>query len=945
MKNLKKKLLAVCTSLLALACCGLATEGVMRANAAQNLVTEGTMENGFTNAVIQQGIAVSVTSEEKYEGNNALKLVCNPRTETDTKKQAYIAAGTALAFGEHEVKVRVKAANATNFGLGIMYNCNDGAFYPELKLDMREISAEWVEIFFTYSASYDKEEKQLSVSLNGGETKTFDNVTKINNFYLGLYCDTYGKTVYMDNLEMMGEEFKPVIIENEDYTNAVMFYDFEDDTTAFGAYGSATPTVVSENAYQGEKALQFTGSYARLWTTGEWITTGKFYEVSAYVKKAANDDSTVGAQAMFWASKPKGLGGGDYHNVSLSLKVIDNEACSADAYSRVSGVFGIYSDGVSAYAYGANGELKNIIDAVHKECFIQEQSLIDFYASGASSTVYFDNVAIKPATAKRNVKIAVLGASDVTVKVLSNGVALEEQPEITEKDGVFTVKGLGFADFMQKYTLVVEKDGQEIGRKEVSFVENETNLVAVKYTATITVKDENGAAVTDATLAYGDKSVTANADGVYTLADLDEEVEVVISAGGKLKQKVRITSDENEITVTLAAKKPATEVANNLVVQGSIENGFSYNLNLQGTELSQSDEEQFDGEKSIKILATRNGGKSLININPRIPATETVYHLEVMAKSPNGAKLALGMLYTAMNAEPIPNDSSSLYFYPEVVGEYVTLTEEWQLVSLTFSIRFDEATRKVYYSINGGEEQVCAQEASSIATTYLTFIIQQANGIVYADNIVLLPTYDATATVKLPNGEYATDASFEIIDFAGRQKAVTAVYDSETKKYKFTAFAGTVQLIATVGETTYPAATVTSALNDVSIEGPYTVTVTLKDGQGNFVTGATVVARKGITNVGSFTDNGDGTYTLEGVMGDVTVVITKQGYTFAKKTVSSLEATVTIVGENDNYEEPLPPSSDKEGCKSSVGIGAVAFFSTVACVFTLKKRKENGGLR
>ena len=125
--------------------------------------------------------------------------------------------------------------------------------------------------------------------------------------------------------------------------------------------------------------------------------------------------------------------------------------------------------------------------------------------------------------------------------------------------------------------------------------------------------------------------------------------------------------------------------------------------------------------------------------------------------------------------------------------------------------------------------------------------------------------------------------------------------------------------------------------------------VTLKDEQGNLVSGAKVIARKGVTQVGEFTDNGDGTYTLNDVMGAVSIVITKEGYTFTRQdNVTAANATLTVTGTNDNYV-PETPGGDNEddqpkgGCSGIVG-GSAIFAATTVFVLAgsvmFKKRKD-----
>ena len=125
----------------------------------------------------------------------------------------------------------------------------------------------------------------------------------------------------------------------------------------------------------------------------------------------------------------------------------------------------------------------------------------------------------------------------------------------------------------------------------------------------------------------------------------------------------------------------------------------------------------------------------------------------------------------------------------------------------------------------------------------------------------------------------------------------------------------------------------------------------MKDQEGNPVAGAKVIARKGVTQVGEFTDNGDGTYTLNDVMGTVSVVITKDGYTFKRQdNVSAANATITVTGTNDNLPEDSDDGKDQTGTEKPEGgcsgttSGSAAVIAAIvlagSCIAIVRRKRD-----
>ena len=193
---------------------------------------------------------------------------------------------------------------------------------------------------------------------------------------------------------------------------------------------------------------------------------------------------------------------------------------------------------------------------------------------------------------------------------------------------------------------------------------------------------------------------------------------------------------------------------------------------------------------------------------------------------------------------------------------------------------------------------------------------------VYIDDIRVLPTYTAEVKVLNPDGTEASEATFVLKDFAGNEMELLPELSGTT--YTFKGLYGPVTVIATVGSKTYDPVTVSKKLTDITIEESYTITLTLQDQNGNLISGASVKARKGVAEIGVFTDNGDGTYTLSGVMGTVSIVAVKEGYTFTRKdNVTAASSTLTMVGEKDGEENPDPNEpGEPGGCAcGTVGFG------------------------
>lgn len=705
--------------------------------------------------------------------------------------------------------------------------------------------------------------------------------------------------------------------EDEDYSDAFFFADFEDGTEGFENSGGSF--VVEEGAgYKGTNALKVNGIWTRKNLDGEWIQQGDFYEFSAWTKVAAGNPQAC-AQMYIWGIGPEPEN--KWVMCNTRIHALGYTSISEE-YTKVKGVFGVYSDGTTAYAYHNGGKLEELSELANH--IIAYYVRFDLGATNGGS-VYYDNVALTKTTVRKDAVVTVYGAEGAELIVADeNGVALETQPKVVEENGVYTIKNLEFSNFAQKYVIKVVCDGEEFGTAEVDFVNNSAT-VANAFNGTVTVKDAEGNAITDATITYGDAAVTENVEGVYTLENLLSSVEVIVESEGLLRQYATITPDSSDVTVVLKPEVPTVVVEGNKVAEGDFENGFTLFTSKQGVDAAITDKEQYTGKKSWALTSTKEGGR-LLSRPSGIDTDGTTYYLEAMVKSANGANFSLGIIATGY-------DSNGAYCYPSVNGETIALTEEWVKVSISFSFRHDATTNKIYTTINGGEEVEFSGTFASLAAADMVFNVSNG-GVAYVDDIVLLETYTGSIRVNDAEGNAIEGATFEITDFAGRTYAGAPTYDAETGKYIFENLAGTTKIVTTAGGKTYSAVTLSKTLNDVLVESSYTITVTLQDQNGDAVIGANVIARKGVTNVGTFTDNGDGTYTLAEAMGSVSIVVMIDGYDFTRTdNVTAENSVLTIVGEK--YEAPVDSDTASSGEGDNQGSESVGCFASVGGAMAL----------
>jgi hypothetical protein len=711
----------------------------------------------------------------------------------------------------------------------------------------------------------------------------------------------------------------------------VLNIDFESGLAGFENSGT-TPILMNSDdnegcAYDGKGSMKVSGIWARKWTSGNWIQSGNFFELSTYAKKASVGDCQAVAEMYIWGSNADG---NDWVMGNTRVRALYYTNLT-DEFTKMSGIFGIYSDGKTTYVYHDNKKLEVFSELANK--IITNQSLIDFGVT-SNCSAYFDSIVIKQTTEKKDIKLSLLngdtglGVSGATIKVLNgDGTELAVQPVIEDNNGVYSIKDLEFSSFTQKYKISAEKAGVNYGTKEIDFINSEISL-ATEFTGTVTVKDEQGNYISNAKISYDDVEITANENGVYSVSGLLSSVTIKIACEGKLSKTGVISPSEKEIMVVLKTMKQASEVTNNIYSEGNFENGFKASTNKQGVDMSLSTEEQYDGAYSLHCVATGSINRTLIRM-PNMGNTDgTVYYLEVMAKAKTeGAVINLGYLYAAQMV-------SGSWGYPYAFKSY-ELTSEWTKYYISYSIRFDEVTRTAYYTINDGDV-ITMENVVSLQAIDLDIGLS-ANAEIYIDNIVLLETYTGKITVKDSLGNNIENAKFTMVDHNGKAEEITPEYVNGA--YTFEELMGVVKIYTKVGETEYPAITLSKTNKLGTVEDGYTVTVILVDQNDKRISGANVILRKGIITIDTLTDNGNGTYTSSSIMGEASIIITIEGYTFEKNTVSASNSVITIKGTDDNYVAPIE-QTPKKGCSSATSpISIIAILMVFLANVILFKNK------
>ncbi len=726
-----------------------------------------------------------------------------------------------------------------------------------------------------------------------------------------------------------------------DVATPIFSEDFENGLGNFAAFGSGSPMLVTETeeldcAYTGMNGMKQSGIWSRNQTlSGAWIQQGDFFEFNGYAKWVSGENTQAAAALRIWGQDDKQA----WTAFSGPVQAIPyTPVKEADGWVHLNNVFGVYSDGEKVYLYHNGGKLEEAAQLAGMT--ITTQVYLDIGAT-QSGSLYFDDLSITKSAAKKDVTVTLFGGdgnvSGATLTVCDiNGIALATQPEVVEENGVYTLKDVPFEKFNTEYMVKAEKGGVTLGTNKVSFLNAETSISSA-FTATVTVKDEQNNFLTGATLSFDGKTVTANDNGVYTLENLLSEVNVTVSYGDLLSKTVKVSPTNKDVTVVLKLEKTALEVDGNLVPAGNLESAFTLKLSSYGVKVAVSNDEQYSGKNSLKLTEETANGNAQVRLSTGLNANATVYYYEIMAKSDTSAALKFGVNFVC-------NKVGGNYASAMILSEPIALTSEWQMYSILLSARLDESNNKIYTSLNGGEEVEFATAVTGVAAVDLVFYV--SGGEAFVDDLTVLETFTGSVWVKDELGNALSEATFVLTDHAGRESSIVPTFDEATGKYTFNNLKGVVKLVATVGEKAYSAVTLSKALNSIEIESSYTIRLTLKDQQGKAVIGANVKVRKGITVIGQFVDNGDGTYTFADAMGTVSIVIIADGYDFERKdNVSASNATLTVVGEK--YESPNPGNgggnegASSGGCGSVMGASAAVLALSVFAGVALWKKKED----
>ena len=878
------------------------------------------------------------TYEEAYKGGHSYKVTNNGQARFATP----VADGTL-----YEGSLKVKGESGSSFNLtGIFTSQDTGGNWIYGYLDAYSpitLTGGWDEFKFSFSLLADADAHTLQIRRTGASMVSGDPTLADFAGVAGfdIRATVTGAAAYMDEFYIVAKQSEGPAI---DYSEAVVYYSFDDGIAPFeqlaGTTGITAHTTEADEVHSGTGAMRVKD----VWTSYTdsactWIQTGDFYEFSAFVKNLSTPASSAAyVQLQNWSCSGENPAEG-WAAVNTRIDLIHyNNGATSDSFRLLKGKFGIYSDGNESFIYH-NGQL---VDAEFPQGNVVAPMIRFDIGATAPDILSYDDVAIMKTTVKKDAVLTISGLNNPSVKVFKGSQELSDVTVEAEGNRI-VLKQLEYGNFQDKYTLKIYEGGQLAGEREVSFAHSEASY-SPAYNGTITVKDVNGQAITDAVISYQGGEVTANNNGVYTIENIQGDLAVTVSKEGYITANVTLSIDHKDVMVTLRQPKPVTDYEDNLFPKNAnMEDGWTYAPNKQGLDYVVTDEDQCEGAKSLKLTAAADNGRSLFRVQDGPNYSGNTYRLEAMVKAKEGttAHFALGGIFTCQ--------SKSGWAYGNAVPALVEVTDQWQLVSMTFRYDFDPLAGTLSVSVNGGEA-VVVNDIVSVAA--YDFVLQAgAEGeVLYVDDLAMYELFTAKVTVAGFDGNPCTTATFELTDPRGNVSVPNIAYNEAEAAYVFEGLYGAQYLVATADGQAYDPVKLTkaTAAAGINIENSYTITLTLQDQNGDAVTGATVIARKGITTVGTFTEVGNGVYTLDGVMGEVTVVVTKDGYEFEKFTVNATNATLTVVGINNNSSsEPGETSEDKpakkKGCGGSI-IATSALLSVLALasvgVLVSKKRKE-----
>ncbi len=707
----------------------------------------------------------------------------------------------------------------------------------------------------------------------------------------------------------------------------------------------ATPVLTTDEAHSGEKSLKVSEFWARFNLRGNESSpnaiytalqngaeSGTFYRISMWTKSpAATADAAVTLGAGLQLTGQVGDG-----YVYPRVNMFGGMYCYAytsDWMERTS-VFGLVRE--------ADGTISVFADGLYETSSMTNVANADFDLGSNSGGSYFDDISVVEATYTTDVTVTLKdGIDNVSGKTLiikdASGTPLADQPEITENEGVYTIKGLTFNTLKDSYKFAVEgvegiADGV-ITAKQGSY---EMGLSA--YSAQVTVKDESGNAITDAqvtaSVAGEDVTVSGGENGVYTIDGLYADVNVTVAKQGLLTKTFTLSAENPQIQVVLKSEKPATEIQGNLIVNGNFESTLASGTqepgkwNGEAGTVTQTTNNQQDGKYGLLVIGTAAYRIDLGSI-----ATDgSEYKFTFAAMTESGASLTLSMRSTV--------SVNSAYAYPDIVlVESKALSDEFEMVEATFSISYDELEKVVVFTVNG-EETVVENVASFAA---IDFVFQCGAG-VYLDNVACLNAYDIEFVVRDGGKELSDGLTFDIVGYDGKKWDIQPVYSDG--KWVIEDACGVVQITVSTSSKTFPVCVFDARNTSATIETGFALTVTLKDAQGNVVKGAQIVAKKGATELFTMTDNGDGTYSYENASGTFNLYVTLEGYVFpVERNVSSANTQITIVATSapaDENNQGGDQTPEKTGCSSVIFGGAFLAAAVVlagSCAAVAKKKR------
>ncbi|MGN1099273.1 MAG: hypothetical protein ACI4S9_02930, partial [Christensenellales bacterium] len=281
--------------------------------------------------------------------------------------------------------------------------------------------------------------------------------------------------------------------------------------------------------------------------------------------------------------------------------------------------------------------------------------------------------------------------------------------------------------------------------------------------------------------------------------------------------------------------------------------------------------------------------------------------------------------------------SNGGYAYPRTnLIPQTALEKSFTEYKAVFSITFDEIAKTVRYNVNGIDSEIINDVASFAA---IDFVFMTDSGVIL-DNVTALSAYDIEFIVRNKGNDVSEGLTFDVIGFDGKAWDVTPVYSNG--KWIIENACGNVQITVKQGETVYPMAAFDSRNTSAVIEKGFAFTVTLTDGKDNPVKGATIVARRGSTDLFTMVDNGDGTYSYDAANGTFNLYITLEGYVFpVERNVSSENTSITIKA-TTSPDGGKENEKDGKGCGCGSGafsnIGMTMVLAAVAGASLLRKK-------